>query len=709
MYGDDLKKELEKEVQLNLEKEKLEEVLKEIDVQVLEYINIRKKVIDYILKLREKNVEQYEDDEDKVIEYFNHEMYEKEEQYRLVNKSIKELTILSKSPYFGKVKFQDKYGEETIYIGRFGVTGRKSYEPIIIDWRSPVSTLFYAGKLGTVKYTSPMGEVETEVLSKRQFIIKKSNLVGMFDSSIDVKDEILQMVLSKNAGEKLKDIVMTIQKEQDNLIRQPRRGAIVVNGIAGSGKTTIALHRVAYLLYNYRKILQGKVLILGPNSIFIDYISLVLPSLGEEKVTQITFKEFAQDMINVSYIMDFKDYMEKVLSHQKDFSEEISYKSSLQYVQDIDNLIGSLEKNYFKVEDVFFYDKLIISREEIDKMINYYFKDMPLFKRSARIKSVIYSKIKDERNRLVISIQKKYENKLKSLTENELNDYGNELEYKRRNDIKDVVKEVINIKKNKLKWLKSPDVITVYNDFNGNKPLIYDDLAPILYLKIKLEGLRYRDEIRHIVIDEAQDYSPLQFRVIYELTKCKSFTIVGDTNQKIIPSKETPAVEKLESILPDLEIKRFSLNKTYRSTNEIINYANKYLEGDKTVPLVRSGKKVVEKRVGNSKELVDKILDNVVKLKERGYESIAVICRDLRDTEVIGNLIKTRIHINVIDREDMIYSSGEVILPSYFAKGLEFDAVIMIDTCKKNENTLKYIMATRALHELYVYKTSSIN
>lgn len=709
MYRDDLKEELEKEVQFNLEKEKLKEVLKEIDVQMLEYIEVRKKVIDYILKLRKKNLEEYEDDEDKVVEYFDHEMYEKEEEYRLVNKSVKELTILSNSPYFGKVKFQDEYGEETIYIGRFGVKERQNYGSIVIDWRSPISALFYAGKLGTVKYTSPMGEIETEVLSKRQFIIKKSNLIGMFDSSMDVKDEILQMVLSKNAGEKLKDIVMTIQKEQDDLIRQPRRGAIVVNGVAGSGKTTIALHRVAYLLYNYRQILQGKVLILGPNSIFIDYISLVLPSLGEEKVTQITFREFANDMINESHIMDFKNYMENVLSKEKNFSEEISYKRSLQYIEDIDNLISRLEKNYFKVEDIFFYDKLIVSKKEIDDMFNNSFKGMPLFKRSNRIKRIIYSKVKDERNRLVMSIQKEYKNKLKNLTKDQLNDYENNLEYRRRNDIRDVVKEVIDIKKNKLNWLENPDVITLYDDFNENKPLIYDDLAPILYLKIKLEGLRYKDEIRHIVIDEAQDYSPLQFRVIYELTKCKSFTIVGDRNQKIILPKEKPAMGKLQDILPDLEVKHFSLDKSYRSTNEIMNYANKYLGENKTIPLVRSGKEVVEERVNNSKELVDKILDNVVKLKEKGYESIAIICKNLKETEFIGNLIKARIHINVLDREDMIYSSGEVILPSYFAKGLEFDAVIMIDTCEENENTLKYIMATRALHELYVYKTSSIN
>lgn len=711
MWRDDLENELDKEIQLNLEKERLKEVLNQINTRMMECISFRKKVINYILDLRKKNLDQYEDDEDKIVEYFDHEVYTKEEQFRLVNKSIKELTVLKDSPYFGKVIFEDKFGGEKIYIGRFGMSSREDYEPIIVDWRSPVCSLFYSGSLGQTSYSSPMGEIKADILSKRQFIIKKSNLVGMFDSNMDVKDEILQMVLSKNAGKKLKDIVMTIQKEQDDLIRQPREGVVVVNGIAGSGKTTIALHRVAYLLYNYRKLLQRKVLILGPNSIFIDYISLVLPSLGEEEVTQLTFGQFAKSILNLPDVMTLREYMENILNGDKEFIQEIIYKNSLRYVGDVDKLIVRIEENYFAAENVFFYDKVIVAKEEAEKMLECYFKDMPLFKRAVRLKKVIYSRIKDERNIIVRVIRKKYRDKIENMTEEELNLHGTNLEYRERNEIEEVIKEVIRIKKYKLKWLEKPDVISMYNTFNNNRKLIYDDLAAILYLKIKLDGSRYKDRVKHIVIDEAQDYSPLQFKVIKELTHCSSFTIVGDVNQRIIPSDEIPAMMDLNNIFSDLKVKNFSLSRSYRSTNEITNYANRYLKKGEIIPLIREGEKVIEEQVYNLKELVDKILKDIEKLKEKSYESIAVICRDLKDTVTLGNLIKKRAYIKVISGEDMIYSSGEVILPSYFAKGLEFDAVIMIDTfyCRdEDENTLKYIMVTRALHELHVYRIFSV-
>ncbi|CAB1262154.1 AAA family ATPase [Clostridium sp. WLY-B-L2] len=711
MWRDDLENELDKEIQLNLEKERLKEVLNQINTRMMECISFRKKVINYILDLRKKNLDQYEDDEDKIVEYFDHEVYTKEEQFRLVNKSIKELTVLKDSPYFGKVIFEDKFGGEKIYIGRFGMSSREDYEPIIVDWRSPVCSLFYSGSLGQTSYSSPMGEIKADILSKRQFIIKKSNLVGMFDSNMDVKDEILQMVLSKNAGKKLKDIVMTIQKEQDDLIRQPREGVVVVNGIAGSGKTTIALHRVAYLLYNYRKLLQRKVLILGPNSIFIDYISLVLPSLGEEEVTQLTFGQFAKSILNLPDVMTLREYMENILNGDKEFIQEIIYKNSLRYVSDVDKLIVRIEENCFAAEDVFFYDKVIVAKEEAEKMLGYYFKDMPLFKRAIRLKKVIYSRIKDERNIIVRAIRKKYRDKIENMTEEELNLHGTNLEYRERNEIEEVIKEVIRIKKYKLKWLEKPDVISMYNTFNNNRKLIYDDLAAILYLKIKLDGSRYKDRVKHIVVDEAQDYSPLQFKVIKELTHCSSFTIVGDVNQRIIPSDEIPAMMDLNNIFSDLKVKNFSLSRSYRSTNEITNYANQYLKKGEIIPLIREGEKVIEEQVYNLKELVDKILKDIEKLKEKSYESIAVICRDLKDTVTLGNLIKKRAYIKVISGEDMIYSSGEVILPSYFAKGLEFDAVIMIDTfyCRdEDENTLKYIMVTRALHELHVYRIFSV-
>ncbi|MBM6861681.1 ATP-dependent DNA helicase, partial [Clostridium saudiense] len=238
-------------------------------------------------------IEEHRDDEDKLIEYFDHEKYVKEESYKTIDKKLAEYTKLKENPYFGKVSFEDDGFKETIYIGRYGVNREGEFEPVIVDWRAPVSSLFYKGTLGETSYKSPDGEVPVDILSRRQIMIKKGVLQGFFDSEVDVKDEILQMILSSNTGEKLKDIVMTIQQEQDEIIREDRQKVVVVNGVAGSGKTTIALHRVAYLLYNFREQLGDKVLILGPNDIFIDYIGDVLPTLGEGGVRQQTFVNFA--------------------------------------------------------------------------------------------------------------------------------------------------------------------------------------------------------------------------------------------------------------------------------------------------------------------------------------------------------------------------------------------------------------------------------
>ena len=710
MQNNELEKELKKEIELNLENERLEEVTEEIKNQTLSFIDKRKEVAEYIVNLRKKNIEEYRDDEDKVTEYFDHEIFAKEEYFRVLDRKLKELTILKSSPYFGKVSFEDEFDSETIYIGRFGLTKEDEYEPIIVDWRSPISSLFYEGKLGKTTYTAPLGKVEANVLSKRQFIIKKGKLLGMFDSAVDVKDEILQMVLSKSAGDKLKDIVMTIQAEQDSLIRQPRNQAIVVDGVAGSGKTTIALHRVAYLLYNYRNILQDKVLILGPNSIFIDYISTVLPSLGEIGVRQTTFRDFALDIVGIDTIMSFKDYMEEVLSENKEFNDNIIYKNSPEYVKELDKIINRLDYECFKISDVKLYDKVVLENSEIEKMFKEYFKNMPLFRRSKKIKRIVYSKIKDERDIIIREIQKEHENTLKSLSASELKIQQNNLEFVRKTKIRELILEVMRVKR-ELSWLNNPDVTEIYSKFNKGEMLTYDDLAPIIYLKIKLEGLKCNSEIKHVVIDEAQDYSAIQFVVIKELTGCKSFTIVGDSNQRIVPVEGQLPMTNLENILLDLDVHHFKLSKSYRSTKEIMDYANKYLKCNKTIPLVRNGVEVVEKQVDNVNELVDKVINNIIQLKEKNYESIAVVCRDLKQTETLGKLIKTKTHIKVLNREDIIYSSGEVILPCYFAKGLEFDSVILIDsdtTLENEDDKLKYVMATRALHELYVYKTSSI-
>ncbi|MCH1961940.1 AAA family ATPase [Clostridium perfringens] len=696
-----------KDIEFLVEEKKLEEVSNILNEEMLSYINKRKFVTQYILDYRKNAVEEYKDDEDKLIEYFDHERYVKEQAFTTIDKKLKELTILKESPYFGRVTFNDLEFDQkdTLYVGRFGVTPEGSYEPVIVDWRAPVASLFYHGSLGEASYTSPDGPIKCDIEGRRQIIVKKGELKGVFDSAIDVKDDILQMVLSNNSSDKLKDVIMTIQQEQDEIIRKERTSNIVVNGVAGSGKTTIALHRVAYLLYNYRKELEDKVLILGPNGIFMEYISQVLPSLGEVGVKQETFASFAlKEMDSELYIMSFDKYLEKILSEDKEFIEDAKYKNSYEIIKDLDNLVKEMDKDYFHVEDVKYFGDLVISKEEIEEMFNKHYEYMPLFRRSEKIKRIILSKIKDKRDEKVWELNEELRKEKEKLTPEELLIEENNLEFRRKLRIREIVKEVMDSRAKLDSWISREDVLDIYDRFNGNKKeYTINDLAPILYLAIKLEGKKATKDYRHVVIDEAQDYSPLQFKVVRELTGTKYFTVVGDVNQRLIKYSDLAPMMELGKIFDDVNPEIYNLNKSYRSTYEIMEYANKYLNEDRIIPIVRNGKPVEEIEFHNNEELSESIIESLKEFSNEGLESIAIITRDKEELEKVYNLISNKVHLVKFDNEDVLYKGGNVIIPSYFAKGLEFDGVIIVDNGSskdENEDLIKYIMSTRALHRL---------
>ena len=696
-----------KDIEFLVEEKKLEEVSNILNEEMLSYINKRKFVTQYILDYRKNAMEEYKDDEDKLIEYFDHERYVKEQAFTTIDKKLKELTILKESPYFGRVTFNDLEFDQkdTLYVGRFGVTPEGSYEPVIVDWRAPVASLFYHGSLGEASYTSPDGPIKCDIEGRRQIIVKKGELKGVFDSAIDVKDDILQMVLSNNSSDKLKDVIMTIQQEQDEIIRKERTSNIVVNGVAGSGKTTIALHRVAYLLYNYRKELEDKVLILGPNGIFMEYISQVLPSLGEVGVKQETFASFAlKEMDSELYIMSFDKYLEKILSEDKEFIEDAKYKNSYEIIEDLDNLVKEMDKDYFHVEDVKYFGDLVISKEEIEEMFNKHYEYMPLFRRSEKIKRIILSKIKDKRDEKVWELNEELRKEKEKLTPEELLIEENNLEFRRKLRIREIVKEVMDSRAKLDSWISREDVLDIYDRFNGNKKeYTINDLAPILYLAIKLEGKKATKDYRHVVIDEAQDYSPLQFKVVRELTGTKYFTVVGDVNQRLIKYSDLAPMMELGKIFDDVNPDIYNLNKSYRSTYEIMEYANKYLDEDRIIPIVRHGKPVEEIEFHNNEELSESIIESLKEFSNEGLESIAIITRDKEELEKVYNLISNKVHLVKFDNEDVLYKGGNVIIPSYFAKGLEFDGVIIVDNGSskdENEDLIKYIMSTRALHRL---------
>lgn len=698
----------EKEIELLVEKKRLEETIDTINQEVLNYITKRKHITDYIVNYRKKVLEDYRDDEDKLVDYFDHERYVKEEAFKTIDKRLRELTILKESPYFGKITFKEEEElAENLYIGRFGLTPEGSFEPVVVDWRAPVASLFYHGGLGEATYESPRGTVNTEILGRRQLIVKKGSLQGMFDSAIDVKDEILQMVLSSSSGEKLKDVIMTIQSEQDEIIRSSKDKTVVVNGVAGSGKTTIALHRVAYLLYNFRKQLQDKVLILGPNSIFMEYISQVLPSLGEVGVRQQTFANFVLNEIDIDdEIMDFSHYIERILSGDEEFIKEAKYKNSEDFFKNLSDYIKSIEENYFEINPVTYFGEEIIGAEEIKELFDKHYAYMPLFRRSQKIKRVIISKIKDKRDEKVWELNKEIEEYKKSLTQDEMIVEHTNIEFRRRIRIREIVREVMNSRATLEEWIDNEPIISLYHKFNGYKKLTGDDLAPILYMMIMLEGKKTKIDIKHIVIDEAQDYSALQFKVIRDITGCRNFTIVGDVNQRLVKHSEVAPMLEINNIFQDIEVERFDLTNSYRSTMEIMKYANSFLKEERIVPLVRHGEDVESMEFSIEEDMVDEILKSVECYRDAGIESIAIITKNVDELNRIYPKLREHISLIKFHREDIIYKSGTVIIPSYFAKGLEFDGVILVDynENKDEEDLIKYIMCTRALHRLKDFK-----
>ena len=496
---------------------------------------------------------------------------------------------------------------------------------------------------------------------------------------------------------------MTIQKEQDEIIREERMKVVVVNGVAGSGKTTIALHRVAYLLYNFREQLGDKILILGPNDIFIDYIADVLPTLGESNVNQQTFAHFAMNEIGLNEpVVDFTAYLEQVLKGNQEIIDEIRYKAGEEFIKVLDEKCEELEQNYFKLESVKFFDEEVVSLEEINELFEKHYKYMPLFRRSQKVKRVLISKLKDKRDELVRNLNAEVKEKLANLSEEELLIEQNNIEFQRRIRVREIIRELMEQKKVLEAWIDNEDIVSIYKNFTNTENLSYLDLPAILYLMIKLDGKKTKQEIKHIVIDEAQDYSMLQFIVLKELTGCRSYTIVGDANQRLIKVEEEPAMLKLKSLFGGF-VKNYALNKSYRSTFQIMEYASKLLNENAIVPFVRKGTHDVEEiDINNEDDLIDTILESLEEYDDEKYENIAIITKDKEDLKKIAPELKKFTKLLAFDREDIIYRGGKVIVPSYYAKGLEFDGVIIVNFDDNTDDLVKYIMATRALHQLKI-------
>ena len=588
---------------------------------------------------------------------------------------LQRLFRIQNKPYFGSIRFKEDGSEEedNIYIGITHVEDKLDY--YVHDWRSPICSMFYDYETGPASYKAPSGIIKGNIIKKRQYIIEDAELKHIFDNDLNISDSLLQEVLAEESSDKMKNIVNTIQEEQNKVIRNTEDKNLIVEGIAGSGKTSVALHRIAFLLYRIPNLTSSNVVVFTPNKVFSEYISNVLPELGEDNTYDMTFYDLLCQNINeYKDIENFTDFISRYYKGNVDNYDMVKYKQSDEIIKDIDNYINNLLST-IKFNNKLEYDNFIeIDTEELNNMLNYKYNRFPLFERIKEISKKIASNNYEGSTKNASSIEKK----LKELLNIKL-------------DLKDIFNNFYQSEYSK------------YKDKVNDKYLYYEDACIFLYIKSLLVGFNTNHVIKEIVIDEAQDYNKLQYLIIKKTFKTSNYTILGDTNQTINPYYKYDSLEELTSIFESS--KYITLTKTYRSTGKIIDYTNKIL-GLNHVTAIRNDK--ASDIIFRNNITKNDFLTDINNLKSTS-KSIAIITKNDSEAEEVYNLLKDDLDIMLIDGFGHI-KRDLVVVPSYVAKGLEFDSVIIYtdedNKYQEKDKYLFYVACTRAQHNLIIYNNS---
>ncbi|MPM36259.1 DNA helicase IV [bioreactor metagenome] len=713
---------------------------------------------------------------DKEVEYgLSHYNSDNAEQFNelVINKNINEslsqkLKNLDKSlskPYFARVDFVEEgaQNKQDLYIGKVSLMRDSDQELIIIDWRAPVATLYYEGRLGEACYESADGEIKGEIKLKRQYTIEKAELQEIYDIDITTNDDFLQAALGSSKDNRLKDIVSTIQAEQNRVIRADMWKPLVVQGAAGGGKTTIALHRIAYLLYNYENTLNPKnFMIIAPNRFFLSYISEVLPDLGVENVLQTTFEDFAMSILGKN--LKLKNPNEKLSFlinnnsnreyNQKNYliKSSSTFKSSLDFKEAIDNYIKGIEDNLVPMGDFSIENFTLIKYERLREMFLKEYRHLPMAKRINEMKKTLVNTLRKNREPIIEEVIKLYDEKIEDVKDRmkdcdkrrkiiiEIADTRDALVEKIRRKSKTIVREYLN----KFKIL-SP--IDYYRNFFEDKELFngfvlqyideslakelrseilknivdniieVEDLAPLMYIKEQIQGLDEKFSVRHVVIDEAQDFSEFQLFVLKKLIGGNSFTILGDLCQGIYSYRGiTDWNQVSRKVFGENNFQMLTLEQSYRTTIEIMDAASKVINFLKDPnfpnpkPVIRHGEPVLIMEKGTFAEVARDAADRIRSVLSEGYKSVAIICKTIDECkELRFQLKKVGMSPGIIKGSESQYLGGVVLIPSYLVKGLEFDVVIIANGSSTNYTTepldvkLLYVAMTRPLHKLYIY------
>ncbi|WKV08084.1 UvrD-helicase domain-containing protein [Thermoanaerobacterium sp. CMT5567-10] len=656
------------------------------------------------------------------------------------NNTLKELNIFNKmldSPYFGRFDFVEDGSDERekIYIGLHTLRDPNTFDILVYDWRAPISSIFYQFEKGRAYFIAPDGIVEGNVVLKRQYTIKDSKLKYYFDCNLVIDDEILKEVLGRNSTAKMRTIVETIQREQDLIIRDTDSDILIVQGVAGSGKTSIALHRIAYLLYFGRdkNLSKDNILIISPNNIFSQYIKNVLPELGEENVNQIIFEDFLKDVLSDSGMIEERSrYIERLASNEdKIKADSIRFKGSLEFVKILDRFVSYYERKMIEFTDIYYDGKVIYTRQDLKNEFLNNKMNRPIQKRLERIEKMIFEKIHLLRQERISKIEKFVGNYKEH--EFEVKSYSRLLSIKEMKAIKNQISsftqinyfDVYKLLFSNMDLLKKlshginlPEDIDEITDMTykslKNGFISYEDCGPLLYLKCKIEGFKIDKRIKHVVVDEAQDYPRIFYEIFKLIFEGAKFTILGDVFQTLDREVDVAFYDVIEDVFEGMKVKKFFIEKSYRSTYEINEFNRKLLKhSPKIIPFDRHDEKPRLVQKNSFEEICNVMLEDIDMLLSHGYKTIAVICKTKDELKEVYSMMKNKIDLRILDSSDEEIVEGVNVITPYAAKGLEFDAVLVFNVSKENYKTefdrrLLYVACTRALHRLLIYSVGEV-
>ncbi|GHI00940.1 RNA polymerase recycling motor HelD [Neobacillus kokaensis] len=683
---------------------------------------------------------------------------ERERTHKQLAQQLNTLERLKYSPYFGRIDFFED-GEKTVdsvYLGIASFMDQKEENFLIYDWRAPISSLYYDYSPGPAHYQTPEGIIQGEMQLKRQFIIKAAEIKGMFDTGVTIGDEMLQEVLGNTASTQMKTIVATIQREQNAIIRNDKNKFLIVQGGAGSGKTSAALQRVAFLLYRYRgTITSENIMLFSPNPLFNSYVATVLPELGEENMQQTTFQEFLYQRIGRNFaVEDSFIQMEYLLNKEHDPHYQtringIRYKASLDFKNMIDQYSTNLSIQGLIFRDLTFRGDPLISRRDIHQYFYSLDRTISIPNRMQLVKEWLLLELKRamkrERTRSWVEEEVQFLEKedymeafkrlqqKQRFSDDTFDDFDREQRLLADMVVKQKFKPLFSIVKN-LRFIDMPNIYLQL--FNENQEyadalpadwdeicrltrnrfdemvMSYEDAAPYVYLKDLLEGRKVNTAIRHIFIDEAQDYSPFQFAYIRRLFPYSKMTLLGDFNQAIFSGVTEAETVLNQIVVAGEDAAAFNLTKTYRSTKEIVEFTKALIPGgDQIEPFNRAGNKPIVTFI-NKNRLINGITEKLKDLQTAGHQTIAIICRTAEESKQAFTALNKEVSLNLIEKGTIVYEKGINVVPSYLAKGIEFDAVILYDSSQYNresERKLFYTVCTRAMHELHLMTTNGIS